>query len=285
MKFSIMNHKYSNLILNTFRRLICVPKCSSCDERLIPFANGDELDHGYPVLCDKCMGKWQAACSQMCHTCSSVAAKCSCMPRKKTFTQPNIPSLFFYHPDTEKTESKVIYSLKHKRNKDLFEFISEELSPKIRELVEELEIDCRECIMTYIPRTKRALIENGFDQGELLCRSTAERLGIPYANLFVREGGVEQKKLSRIARKKNADRAIFANTELKRVKGFDYAQNIVELIEDKTVIIIEDVITTGATVERAIKCLKSLGARSVLVCAVARSEISTDNKKRSEKES
>lgn len=262
-----------------------MPKCASCDERLMPFAKGDALDHGYPCLCDKCMVKWQAACSQMCHICSNTAAECSCMPRKKTFTQPYIPSLFFYHPDTEKTESKVIYSLKHKRNTDLFEFISLELFQKIEALIAELEIDSCECIVTYIPRTRRALVKNGFDQGELLCRSVAARLGIPHANLFVREGGAEQKKLSRAARKRNADRAIYANTELKRVKGFDYAKNIGELIGDKTVIIIEDVITTGATVERAIRCLKNAGAGRVLVCAVARSEISTDEKKRPEKKS
>ena len=129
------------------------------------------------------------------------------------------------------------------------------------------------------------MVKNGFDQGELLCRSVAARLGIAHANLFVREGGAEQKKLSRAARKRNADRAIYANTELKRVKGFDYAKNIGELVGDKTVIIIEDVITTGATVERAIRCLKNAGAGRVLVCAVARSEISTDKKKRSEKKS
>lgn len=219
----------------------------------------------------------------MCHNCSGVASVCTCMPRKKTFTQPYIPSLFFYHPDTSRAESKVIYTLKHKNYLDLFDFISIELCSKLDVLLDELEISIRDCILTYIPRTRRALIKNGFDQGRVLCQRISKRLGVAYAPLLMRQGGVEQKKLSGRDRKKNADGTIFANTELKGVKGFSDAKNMKNLLDKRTVIVVEDVITTGATVERAIKCLKNAGAGTVLVCAVARSEISTDSKKRSPK--
>ncbi len=268
-------NKYKQLI----HRLICVPKCASCKERLSPFAKSDALDHGYPCLCDKCMEKWQKACVQMCHNCSKVASECTCMPRKKTFIQPSIPSLFFYHPDTSRAESKVIYTLKHKNYLDLFDYISVELCPKLETLLDELEISIGDCILTYIPRTKKALIKNGFDQGEVLCRRMSRRLGAPYAPLLTREGGKEQKSLSKQERKKNADKAIYANTELKGAKYIANAFSPGELLSDKTVILIEDVITTGATVERAIRCLRTAGAQRVLVCAVARSEISTDKKK------
>lgn len=268
-------NKYKQLIY----RLICVPKCASCRERLSPFAKNDSLDHGYPCLCDKCMVKWQAACVQMCHTCSNVAADCTCMPRKKTFVQPSIPSLFFYHPDTSRTESKVIYTLKHKNHVELFEYISAELCPKLESLLSELEISLDDCILTYIPRTRAAQIKNGFDQGEILCRTMARDLFATYAPLLIREGGVEQKRLSKNERKQNADKAIFANTELKGVRIQKDGKNISDLLYKKTVIIIEDIITTGATVARAIKCLKDAGAENVLVCAVARSEISIEKKK------
>lgn len=272
-------NKYKQLI----HRLICVPKCASCKERLSPFAKDDALDHGYPCFCDRCMEKWQQACVQMCHSCSRIASLCTCMPRKNTFVQPSIPSLFFYHPDTSRAESKVIYTLKHKNYLDLFDFISIELCSKLEALLGELEIRVDDCILTYIPRTKRALIKNGFDQGEVLCRRISKRLGATYAPLLRREGGVEQKRLSKRDRKKNADKTILANTELKGAGNRVNAKNIKDLLEKRTVIIIEDVITTGATVERAIKCLRGAGAGTVLVCAVARSEIITDSKKRSRK--
>ena len=73
----------------------------------------------------------------MCHTCSGIASKCTCMPKKNLFVQPSIPSLFFYHPDTARAESKVIYTLKHKNSRDVFEFISEELCKKLEALLDE----------------------------------------------------------------------------------------------------------------------------------------------------
>lgn len=278
-----MNSHNPNSTRRLLFRLICVPKCAACKERLSPFARNDALDRGYPCLCDKCMEKWQKARLQMCHTCSRVAGECSCMPLKKTFVQPYIPSLFFYHPDQSKTESKIIYTLKHKNTRDLFEYISAELCPKVEELLGLLAISADGCVLTHVPRTKRSIVKNGFDQGELLCRAMSRRLGIACAPLLIREGGKEQKRLSRQERKQNSKRAIFANTELKGIKGGEKFKCLEEFLENKTVIIVEDLITTGATVDRAIKCLKERGAKAVLVCAVGRSELASQTKKQSSK--
>ena len=268
------NNKFALL-----RRLICVPKCASCKKRLPPIVDKDELNHGFPCLCDECMQKWQMARVQMCHTCSKVASACTCMPLKKTFTQPYIPSLFFYRPDTTRAESKVVYSIKHKDNRDLFDFITVELYPKLDELFCELDINAQECIFTYIPRTKKALVQNGFDQGEILCKRMASTANAVCLPLLLRKGGKEQKRLSRIQRVKNVEKAIHINKSLRGFKKEYRQHKIEEILSGKTVVIVEDIITTGATVQRAIKCLKDAGAKNVLVCAVARSEISTEKKK------
>lgn len=265
-------------LLKLLYRLVCVPKCASCKERLYPFAKNDALDLGYPCLCDKCMEKWQRAKAKMCHNCSKAAGECSCMPLKKTFVQPSIPSLFFYRPDQNLTESKVIYTLKHKNWRDLFDFLSAELCPKIEELLDTLSLKADDCILTHIPRTRRAIIKNGFDQGEKLCLAISKRLGIAYAPLLIREGGKEQKRLSKRERRQNSKRAIYANTELNGVKNNKKYKSMEDLLQNKTVIIIEDLITTGATVERAIKCLRAQGAKTVLVCALARSELFYEKK-------
>ena len=279
MKKNRKQNKFKDLL----RRLICVPKCASCGTRLSPFADENEFNHGYPCLCDKCMKKWQAACVQMCHTCSKVASACTCMPLKKAFTQPTIPSLFFYHPDASRAESNVIYTLKHKDNRDLFDFLVSELYPKLEEFICELEIDAAECVFTYIPRTKKAIIKNGFDQGERLCKRIALRANAACHPLLTREGGKEQKKLSGKQRKKNADKAVYANTSMKGFARQYRNRRFNEILDGKTVIIVEDIITTGATVQRAIKCLKDSGAKNILVCAVARSEIATDKTRSNDK--
>ena len=272
-----------NNIKTLLRRLICVPKCASCGKRLSPFVNEDEFNHGIPCLCSECMKKWQSACVQMCHTCSKVASSCTCMPLKKTFVQPTIPSLFFYHPDTSRAESKIIYSLKHKDNGDLIDFLTADLSPKLDELLSELEIDIKDCILTYVPRTKKAIIKNGFDQGERLCKRIAAMSGALCLPLLIREGGKEQKRLSHKQRKENAEKAIYANTSMRGFSGKHQDKSFSEVLTGKTVIIIEDIITTGATVQRAIKCLRDQGVKIVLVCAVARCEIATDKKGKNDK--
>lgn len=197
------------------------------------------------------------------------------MPLKNTFVQPSIPSVFFYHPDETHTESKVIYSMKHKKNIDLFNFLALEIEPSLTETLDILDIPVGDCIFTYIPRTKSALKENGFDQGKYLARHLCKTVGgqcmLP---LLVREGGKEQKKLSKIERKKNVNSAIFANTAMRGFGKNKSAEGLGAILSGKTVILVDDIITTGASLSRAIKVLRTNGAKRVIVCAAARSEIS-----------
>ena len=200
------------------------------------------------------------------------------MPLKNTFTQPSIPSLFFYHPDDNGVASKAIYTFKRKKYVDLCEFFAEELSVKIAELLSLLEISVEDCIFTYIPRTNKALCKYGFDQGEILAKSLCKRLGgnctLP---LLVRKRGKEQKKLSHTERKKNATKSILARTKIRHFGK--RTTSLRELLSGKTVILVDDVITTGASLGRGISELKRVGAKTVLVATIARCEL----KKKTEK--
>ncbi len=271
--------QYLSQIYVLSRRLVCVPKCASCMIRLSPFSDSEPLDHGYPCLCKDCLAAWNKAKSEMCHTCAKPADECTCMPKKNIFMQPTIPSLFFYHPDQNKPQSKVIYTLKHKKYTDLYDFITEELSEKVKELLDELEIDISECIFTYIPRTRKGIKKNGFDQGELLSKKLCLRLGgnasLP---LLTRNGGKEQKKLSKKKRKKNSENAIFANISKQGIKT-DSDKSFSELISKKTIILIDDVITTGESMSRGINVLRHSGARTVIVASVARCEVASKRQK------
>ena len=214
----------------------------------------------------------------MCHTCGNVAGDCTCMPLKNTFTQPSIPSLFFYHPDENGVASKAIYTFKRKKYVDLCEFFAEELSVKISELLSLLEISVEDCIFTYVPRTDKALRKHGFDQGELLANSLCKKLGGNCAlPLLIRKRGKEQKKLSHAERKKNAAKSILANT--KTLPFGKKTTSLSDLLSDKTVILVDDVVTTGASLGRGISELKRVGAKTVLVATIARCEL----KKKTEK--
>ena len=257
---------------STLRRLFFVPVCAGCKTRLDPIVKKTELNHGLPCFCDKCLPKFYKTTAQMCHTCGKVAGECTCMPLKNTFTQPTIPSLFFYHPDDKGLASRAIYTFKRKRYVDLCEFFAAELAPKLEEMLSLLEIEPSECIFTYIPRTNKALCKHGFDQGELLAKSLCKSVG-GYCTmpLLKRISGKEQKKLSHKEREKNASASIFANES--RSAFFGRANSLDELFCGKAVVLVDDVITTGASLKRGISELKRVGAKTVLVATIARCEI------------
>lgn len=273
-----MNVKDTNNLGAVLRRLFFVPTCAGCRTRLSPIVKKTNLNHGLPCLCERCLPLFYKATAQMCHTCGNVAGDCTCMPLKNTFTQPTIPSLFFYHPDDKGVPSRTIYTFKRKKYVDLCDFLTEKLSVKVEELLSLLEISPEACIFTHIPRTDKALCKYGFDQGELLAKSLCKRLGgnctLP---LLTRRRGKEQKKLSHTERKKNATKSIFAKTKIRRLGK--KTTSLRELLSGKTVILVDDVITTGASLGRGISELKRVGAKTVLVATIARCEL----KKKTEK--
>ncbi len=264
------------------RRLFFVPKCAACRERLKLIIYNTKENKGQLCFCKKCLAEFEIIRTEMCHTCGNPAGDCTCMPKKNTFAQPNIPSLFFYHPNSKSAAAGAIYTLKRKNRAELFDFLTDELLPKIQELLSELEIAKEECIVTYIPRTEKAITKHGFDQGKILAKELSKKLGAGEAlPLLTRKGSREQKKLAKNERDRNISTSLFANTSLKGINtdfktdGFSFK----ELISGKIIILIDDVITTGASAERGIKILKQQGARAVLVAAAARGEISRGKKK------
>ena len=254
-----------NRFLTLLYHLVLVPKCASCRKRLDPIIQADHLNHGKICLCSNCLEEWQHAKSQMCHVCYMSADKCFCMPKAKTFDQPYIPSLFFYHPDVKRPANKVLYTAKRHNVPELFDFLSIELEPNVRSLLKDLGVPEKDCILSWIPRGKRSIRQHGVDQAYELCRCLSVRLDCAQMQpLLVRsKRGQEQKHLDKRERQKKIDRSIALNKS--------YATESV--LKGKTVIIVDDIVTTGATMKRAISLISSAGAERVLTCCVARSEI------------
>lgn len=198
---------------------------------------------------------------------------CSCFPNKENFEQGYIPSVCFYHPEENKIQNKVIYTLKHRHDKELFEFLARELSIKIENMLNESSIDIKECVLTWIPRKRSAVLKYGFDQARELCKRLKEELGgIKTVPLLQRYGGKEQKKLSARQRHKNVTESILLSKRFNGIRKKKYNS----LIRNNTVIIIDDVLTTGETLGRGVTLLKKSGAKHVIVCCVARSDNSSE---------
>jgi competence protein ComFC len=110
--------------------------------------------------------------------------------------------------------------------------------------------------LCYIPMTEKAFKKRGYNQSEILAKFISERINVEVANVLskVKETN-RQAKLGRADRLKNLEDA-FKVTDKK-------------LVKDKTLVIIDDVTTTGATAENVAKKLKNAGAKAVYLLSVA----------------
>ena len=100
-----------------------------------------------------------------------------------------------------------------------------------------------------VPTSSRRARERGYDQARLMARELSERTAIPYFDCLKRMGNARQVGASRAART-NQLKDAFRTSKTKKVSGAH-------------LILVDDVITTGATLEAAARILKDAGAAKV----------------------
>ena len=128
--------------------------------------------------------------------------------------------------------------------------------PLARLLVVRLRLPA-EAIVMPVPTSTRRVRQRGYDQTVLIARSLARRTKLPYMQALTRLGKQQQHTASRVQRL----------TQL--ATAFQIMRP--QMVQGKHIILIDDVITTGATLEAAARTLKAAGAKrvSAAVCAQA----------------
>jgi predicted amidophosphoribosyltransferase len=104
--------------------------------------------------------------------------------------------------------------------------------------------------VTWVPTTTRRRRDRGFDQAELLARAVARRLGLPCRGLLRRQAGSPQ-----TGRPLAARRAGPTLTAARPVPA--------------TILLVDDVVTSGATLTAAALALRAAGATRVVGLAAA----------------
>ena len=111
-------------------------------------------------------------------------------------------------------------------------------------------------IITFVPDTARRQRERGFVPAQLIARELSRVSGKPYIELLTRVEHTPQVGAGRAKR-------------WEQVRGNFRAKHI-ELAYDKRILLIDDVITTGATVTECAKTLKGAGTGPIYVAALAK---------------
>ena len=166
-------------------------------------------------------------------------------------------ALFFYGDEVAR---RAVQMLKYHNRRGLAEtfgkaladFLIEELSD--RKLFE----GSLNFLIIPIPMSRRSRWRRGYNQAGLIARALGKQLEFP----------VEEKALIKI---KQTARQVTLKIRRERLKNLEgaFAVKNPEKISGRHIILVDDVITTGATMGEAAKVLKQSGARSVLCVALA----------------
>ena len=141
-----------------------------------------------------------------------------------------------------------IHTVKYRRNPQLLTLVAEEAC---RWASRHLPVPD---IITAAPMHLEKIRERGFNQAEVLASLLAWRLTVSYLPLLRREAqNVSQMGLDRRARLQNLAKAISLNPEYRNG----------EKLRGRVCWLIDDVTTTGATLEQGARTLRAGGAREV----------------------
>lgn len=112
-----------------------------------------------------------------------------------------------------------------------------------------------EILVTHIPTAALRVRQRGYDQAGLIAKELAGMLGKPYLPLLARMGDQRQLGKQRGIRKQQMEDA------------FRPLDN--PLLKNKHVLLVDDVLTTGATCEAAARALRRAGAKRVSAAVFA----------------
>ena len=161
-----------------------------------------------------------------------------------------VASLLFYKKGN--MTQNILYHLKYKGNNELGRFLGQYYGKKLIEKDVYRKID----MIIPVPLHKKKLKKRGYNQSEYIAMGLSEAMGIPYnTTALVRESFTEtQTKKSRIDRWENV-KNVFQVVDENSIKG-------------KHILICDDVLTTGATMEAAIKQLLEVENTMVSVVTI-----------------
>ena len=172
------------------------------------------------------------------------------------------PLFDYRHPPIKKS----IWLLKYKNKRALANVFAEIIYDKIIEELSELSVmkNFYEPVLVPIPLSSKRYRERGYNQAELICRELV--------NIDNLRHGVDMKMEKNILVKiKETEHQVKIKERGERLKNLSGSFSVKneKLIKGKNIILIDDVTTTGATLNEARKTLKNFGAKKIIAFTVA----------------
>jgi ComF family protein len=223
--------------------LLSVPKCIGCKERL----SREDF-----VFCPKCAEEYKNLINRSCSRCLHKLNSCSCANYylNTHFVHKVIKVYRYIHREERIPTNELIYSLKRENRGDVLKFLTDELKAAIDNSVS----DAKNFVFINVPRRKESIKKYGYDHAKLLAKALAKIYSAVYYQPLLSKSKLAQKKTSGEERIKNAN--------------FDLKKNAKSL-KGKNVILVDDIITTGASMAACAMLIHGLGANKIIGATVS----------------
>ena len=218
-----------------------------------PLCNCDSREaHDYNTFCLACLKELPLLSGKRCPGCGGeldgvleLCQHCLKMPPRPWSNAMSVMKM-------EGLAEKAVYGLKFSGNRAIARAAAE-LSAPLLNGNDFSDID----YIVPVPLHYRRYFKRTYNQSELLASMLAKKINIPCCNLLKRVRSTQrQATLSREER-------------LKNLKGAFAAKNP-DKISGKKILLVDDVLTTGATLHACAEALHQAGAAKIVVFALAR---------------
>lgn len=223
-------------IYNMFTDLFYPRRCAVCDE-VLPFGGSlvcdihTDLPYVESPVCMLCGKEIDSQERELCLDC------------EKHFR--NFDRGFPVFNYVEPVQARVL-AIKYHNKLEYCDFYGKAMADKVRPYVKRYGID----VVTCVPVHKRKLRQRGYNQAEVLARVVASELGLPLRTDMLQRKvyTTPQKKLNNLERANNIKESMMTGKVYR---------------EYRNVLIVDDIYTTGVTIDVCAGILKKSGAQHV----------------------
>lgn len=205
------------------------------------------------VVCAECLSRVEVNGVYACPVCHAFTGTGHCCMgcRNQSYLDQHI-ALYAY--DEARLGGRMIHALKYNYIEEITESFAI-LFEKYWERRENVLFSCD--YIVPVPLHPRRFAERGFNQAELISHAVSRVCGVPVADMLKRSRYTHQQaRLSKHERAENVKDA--------------FCEGIQNTLGGKAIILVDDVFTTGSTLQECARVLKDAGAREVVGFTIAR---------------
>lgn len=235
---------FINQITNIYRTcmsLVFPHHCPFCDGIVTPFGENIHAE---------CISKFKLQTPPYCMKCGKKVSEdemyCSdCKKQEHEFVRGRM--LYVY-----RDAAPSIYRYKYAHRKEYAQYYGDQIVKLLGSFIRQVNPDA----LVPIPIHRKRMEKRGFNQAQELAKAISKRIGIPVDGRLLkrRKNTIPLKVLGISERRENLKNA------------FTIGRNSVKL---KTIIIVDDIYTTGATIDEATRVLHEAGVRDVYFVTLA----------------